>query len=147
MKCIKHNRITRVWTFYHLKLTQRTRVGQRAWNTPAVPNIWLLLVHKKSFLLFPLQLHMKVCKRIPLECVNKCGAKDIPREEVSYSENRFPNVQVCMVTKPLERGKAFEYVQRNLRYTDVNLFVAGMAQSRLSDRKKTQPMTRGAVSG
>ena len=26
---------------------------------------------------------MKVCKRIPLECVNKCGAKDIPREEVS----------------------------------------------------------------
>lgn len=60
------------------------------------------------------------------------------------------NVQVCMVTKPLEKGKAwsaFEYVQRNLRYINVNLFVAGMAQSRLYDSKKTQPMTRGAVSG
>ena len=27
---------------------------------------------------------MKVCRRIPLECVNKCGAKDIPREEVRH---------------------------------------------------------------
>ena len=82
---------------------------------------------------------MKVCKRIPLECVNKCGAKDIPREEASYSENRLPNVQVCMITKAVEKGKAgsaFEYVQRNLRYIDVNVFVAGMAQ-----------MTSGAVSG
>ena len=35
------------------------------------------------FFLSSKQLHMKVCKRIPLECVNKCGAKDIPREEVS----------------------------------------------------------------
>lgn len=49
---------------------------------------------------------MKVCKRIPLECVNKCGAKDIPREEASYSENRLRYVQVCIVTKALEKGKA-----------------------------------------
>ena len=50
----------------------------------------------------------------------------------------------------LPKGKAwsaFEYVQRNLRYINVNLFVAGMAKSRLYDSKKTQPMTRGAVSG
>ena len=25
---------------------------------------------------------MKVCKRLPMECFNKCGGKDIPREEV-----------------------------------------------------------------
>ena len=31
---------------------------------------------------------MKVCKRIPLECVNKCGVKDIPREEVSGRKYR-----------------------------------------------------------
>lgn len=37
----------------------------------------------RYFFLSSKQLHMKVCKRIPLECVNKCGAKDIPREEVS----------------------------------------------------------------
>ena len=26
---------------------------------------------------------MKQCKRVPLECVNKCGVKNVPREEVS----------------------------------------------------------------
>ena len=28
------------------------------------------------------QNHAKTCKRLPLECINKCGIKDIPREEV-----------------------------------------------------------------
>jgi len=27
-------------------------------------------------------MHMKQCKRVPLECINKCGIKDVPREEV-----------------------------------------------------------------
>lgn len=34
--------------------------------------------------------HMKVCRRIPLECVNKCGAKDIPREELTIHLTECP---------------------------------------------------------
>ena len=31
---------------------------------------------------------MKACKRFPLDCVNKCGTKDIPREEVSTEKGQ-----------------------------------------------------------
>ena len=33
---------------------------------------------------YAMQSHAKVCKRIPLECINKCGIKEIPREEVRH---------------------------------------------------------------
>ena len=32
---------------------------------------------------------MKQCKRVPLECVNKCGVKNVPREEVSILKYVF----------------------------------------------------------
>lgn len=36
---------------------------------------------------------MKQCKRVPLECVNKCGVKNVPREEVSILKYVF----LCVV--------------------------------------------------
>ncbi|CAB4008195.1 TNF receptor-associated factor 4-like [Paramuricea clavata] len=36
------------------------------------------------------KVHMKRCKRLPLECFNKCGKKDIAREEMSVHLNTCP---------------------------------------------------------
>ena len=34
--------------------------------------------------------HMKHCKRLPLECINKCGMKDIPRDEMALHISECP---------------------------------------------------------
>ena len=49
MECTEHNLITRVLTFYHVKLAQSTALEQKHFGlqplSPALHNLWLLLVY------------------------------------------------------------------------------------------------------
>ncbi|EDO49545.1 predicted protein [Nematostella vectensis] len=70
--------------------------------------------------------HMKSCKRLPIECVNKCGAKDIPREEMPFHMSECPlAVHPCMyrdIGCPFKgRRDALEEHCKNAVHTHLNI--------------------------